>query len=229
MSDTGDSQPEPPFLVRLFYNSGSLIHPDSFLNTRLLDSVNVYTWSSCTLQELVYELADARPNPFPSPSIGTRVVFQLVYPDLKGVSSVGGGRAKFAVKDLGSIVVGAGGPGAEDHEPLGKTGRTRGGEILTLQDAHFAAGDYISCAILPPLGDGSVAPAYDAMKSQEPPRQAIPEHPSAFGNHRNNYGQGSRSTYENDGPRFPRGDWRANNQWQQPSRGRGRGRGRGRW
>lgn len=201
---------------------------ENFVNPTLLSSINVHTWPSCTLQELIYELADARPNPLPTPSIGTRVVFQLVYPDLKGVSSVGGGRAKFAVKDLGSVVVGAGGPGAEDDEHPNDNSRGIGGGTWTLQDAHFAAGDYISCAILPPYGDGSVAPAYDAIKSQEPPRRPMPDHPAAFGNRRNNHGQNSRNGNDNEGSRLPRSDWRSNNQ-RQPSRGRGRGRGRGRW
>ncbi|KAJ2965246.1 hypothetical protein NQ176_g10705 [Zarea fungicola] len=172
MSVVGESQPEPPFLVHLFYNAGSFIHPDSFVDAASLTSINVYTWPSCTLQELAYELADARPSPLPSPSIGTRLVFQLVYPDLKGVSSLGTGSAKFAVKDLGSVVVGGGGPGAEDEDehPI-DAGRGHAGSIRTLQDAHFAAGDYISCAVLPPLANGSIAPAYDATKSQRPPPQ----------------------------------------------------------
>ncbi|KAJ4144614.1 hypothetical protein LMH87_003489 [Akanthomyces muscarius] len=227
MSDVGETRPEPPFLVRLFYNSGSLIHPESFVDPALLSSINIYTWASCTLQELIYELADARPNPLPSPAIGTRVVFQHVSPDLKSVSSVGGGRAKFAVKDLGSSVLGAGGPGAEDDE---HPNENRGfGSTWTLQDAHFAAGDYISCALLPPLDDGSVAPAYDAIKSQQTPRRAVPVQPAAFGNRRNNYSQNSRKWDENEPPRTSRGDWWVDNQRQPPSRGRGRGRGRGRW
>ncbi|KAM3445866.1 hypothetical protein NHJ13734_000043 [Beauveria thailandica] len=229
MSDVGEAPPEPPFLVRLFYNSGSLIHPEDFAHPSSLSFINVYTWPSCSLQELVHELADARPNPLPSPSIGTRVVFQLVYPDLKSIGSGAAGRkAKFAVKDLGSFVIGTGGPGAEDDEDLGHNGG-RGSIIWTLQDAHFAAGDYISCALLPPLDDGSIAPAYDATESQEHPRQVLPNQPSAFGNHRNKFSQNFRGGSVKNGPRFPRGDWRANNQRQQPGRGRGRGRGRGGW
>ncbi|OAQ97549.1 hypothetical protein LLEC1_01122 [Akanthomyces lecanii] len=227
MPGVGEDRPEPPFLVRLFYNSGSLIHPERFVDPALLSFINVYTWPSCTLQELIYELADARPNPLPSPAIGTRVVFQHVSPDLKRVSAVGGGRAKFAIKDLGSSVVGAGGPGAEDDE---HPNENRGyGGTSTLQDAHFAAGDYISCAILPPLDDGSVAPAYDAIKSQQPPRRTGPGQPATFSSRQNKYSRNSRNWDENEAPRFPRGDWSVDNQRQPPSRGRGRGRGRGRW
>ncbi|EGX96944.1 Sin3-associated protein, putative [Cordyceps militaris CM01] len=229
MADVSEPQQEPPFLVRLFYNSGSLIHPDRFTNSASLSSVNIFTWPSCTLQELVYELADARPNPLPAPSIGTRVVFQLVYPDLKSASSVGGRRANFAVKDLGSHIVGAGGPGAEDDEHLDTNSKGRGSTTWTLQDAHFAAGDYISCAILPPLSDGTVAPAYDAIRSQEAPRQAMPDQPSIFGNRRNSHNQNTRPMHESEGPRYPRGSWKGNNGREQPGRARGRGRGRGGW
>jgi len=68
-------------------------------------------------------------------------------------------------KDLGSIVIGDGGPGIlpdEDEAAIVAGGPMAGGlggePEKTLMDARFVIGDYISCAILPPLANGSVAP-----------------------------------------------------------------------
>ncbi|EHK99120.1 hypothetical protein M7I_4952 [Glarea lozoyensis 74030] len=64
-----------------------------------------------------------------------------------------------------SIVIGDGGPGIlpdeEESEIVagGPVAGALGGEPeKTLQDARFVIGDYVSCAILPPLENGSVAP-----------------------------------------------------------------------
>lgn len=54
-------------------------------------------------------------------------------------------------------------PTEEESQILGSegimTGALGGSPEKTLQDARFVVGDYISCCILPPLPDGSVAPA----------------------------------------------------------------------
>ncbi|KAF4613425.1 hypothetical protein G7Y89_g15462 [Cudoniella acicularis] len=68
-------------------------------------------------------------------------------------------------KELGSVVIGDGGPGIlPDEEEAtivagGPMSGALGGEPeKTLQDARFVIGDYVSCAILPPMANGSVAP-----------------------------------------------------------------------
>lgn len=67
-------------------------------------------------------------------------------------------------KELGSIVIGDGGPGIlPDEEEAGVGGGQVAGPLggepdKTLQDARFVIGDYVSCAIMPPLANGSVAP-----------------------------------------------------------------------
>lgn len=69
------------------------------------------------------------------------------------------------MKELGSVVVGDGGPGILPDEE--EAGIVAGGQMAgplggepekTLQDARFVIGDYVSCAILPPLANGAVAP-----------------------------------------------------------------------
>lgn len=68
-------------------------------------------------------------------------------------------------KELGSVIIGDGGPGIlpDDDEVAivagGPMAGALGGEPdKTLQDARFVIGDYVSCAILPSLPNGSVAP-----------------------------------------------------------------------
>ncbi|KAJ4855345.1 sin3 associated polypeptide p18 (SAP18) domain-containing protein [Trichoderma breve] len=103
-----------PFLVRLFHRTGSFYRPEEFASASLPPHVSIYTWSTCTLYELALELAAAKPSALPSPAIGTRLSFQLVCPDLRGTSTINAGQPKFAVKELGSIVIGEGYPGAEN-------------------------------------------------------------------------------------------------------------------
>ncbi|ODA82639.1 hypothetical protein RJ55_01147 [Drechmeria coniospora] len=101
------------------------------------------------------ELAAANPSALPCPAVGTRLAFQLVYPDLRG--ALPNTPVRYAVKDLGSIIIGHGGPGAETSELGDTSARDEVGR--TLGDARFVIGDFVSCAVLPPLSDGSVAPA----------------------------------------------------------------------
>ncbi|EQL02641.1 Sin3-associated polypeptide Sap18 [Ophiocordyceps sinensis CO18] len=107
------------------------------------------------------ELAAAKPSALPYPAVGTRLAFQLVYPDLRNAALVNEASPQYAVKDLGSIVIGQGRPGAETSGFGDSVSASRGEPEAgrTLGDACFVAGDYVSCAILPPLSDGSVAPA----------------------------------------------------------------------
>jgi histone deacetylase complex subunit SAP18 len=67
-------------------------------------------------------------------------------------------------KELGSVVIGEGGPGIlpdEEEVPIvagGQVAGVIGGDPeKTLQDARFVIGDYISCAVLPASASGQVA------------------------------------------------------------------------
>ncbi|KAL5333278.1 Sin3 associated polypeptide p18-domain-containing protein [Aspergillus crustosus] len=135
--------------------------------------LQIYTWQSCSLRELSQLLTSALPSFLPDPPIGTRLCFRLIYPDTKGASMMGpDARGRYLSKELGSVIIGPRDSPYRDEkddggEPArngaaGRTGpfRMQGNDAeKTLQDAHFVIGDYVDCAILPPLEDGSVAPA----------------------------------------------------------------------
>ncbi|KAK7751052.1 hypothetical protein SLS62_007037 [Diatrype stigma] len=99
--------------------------------------------------------------------------------------------SRYIAKDIGSVVIGDGGPaldpndieatkkavgvvqtpnGEEEEDGVGKDkggngdsdGNSNSDGSKTLAEARFVPGDFVSCAILPPLPDGSVAPASDA-------------------------------------------------------------------
>lgn len=68
-------------------------------------------------------------------------------------------------KDLGSVIIGEGGPGILPDEE--EAAIVRGGQMAgplggepdkTLQDARFVIGDYVSCAVMLPMDNGGVAP-----------------------------------------------------------------------
>ncbi|PFH60416.1 hypothetical protein XA68_11004 [Ophiocordyceps unilateralis] len=165
-SHSGDSDDylPAPFLVHLAYRTGTFHRPEEFAFESLPPHISIYTWPSCTLSELAVELAASKPSALPYPAIGTRLAFQLVYPDLRGMTSLGDAPPRYAVKDLGSIVIGQGGPGAETSDVSGGASRADHDFDKTLNDARFVVGDIVSCAILPPLSDGSVAPAFSARR-----------------------------------------------------------------
>ncbi|KAF7542830.1 hypothetical protein G7Z17_g11239 [Cylindrodendrum hubeiense] len=102
-----------PFLVQLFYRQGTFHKPEDFGSHSLPTHIPVYTWSDCTLKELALELAAAKPSALPSPAIGTRLAFQLVFPDLRNASAASNAQPRFGVKDLGSIIIGEGEPSVE--------------------------------------------------------------------------------------------------------------------
>lgn len=104
------------------------------------------------------------PDLLPDPAIGTRIAFRLIFPDTRNQSS-GAGPGRYVTKDLGSVIIGNDGPGIypDDEEAAivagGQVAGALGGEPdKTLQDARFVIGDYVSCAILPALANGEVAP-----------------------------------------------------------------------
>lgn len=236
VSSSSDNDPPVPFLVQLVYRTGTFYRyalsayaqspgrvlteppcsrPEEFASLPLPPHISVYTWPHCTLSELALELAAARPSALPYPAVGTRLVFQLVYPDLRGGGAGSDAVPRFAVKDLGSIVLGRGLPGAETSEP-GHGGAVRPDQEVgrTLSDARFVVGDYLSCAVLPPLSDGSVAPASNARHHALMPREARAYHGVAAG--RDDYsnrgairgGKGRGGRGDGFGARLPMGDWR---------------------
>ncbi|KAI0408727.1 hypothetical protein F4802DRAFT_617687 [Xylaria palmicola] len=168
MSLTMDRHETSPFALQLFYRTGAFHRPDEFAAGLLPPAITLHTWPDCTLDELAQHIAAADSHLLPDPAIGTRLAFRLIFQDTRGVpgpaGNGGGGNAnsKYTVKELGSVVIGDGGPGLDPEDAgaaraLGDTDASR-----TLADARFVVGDYVSCAILPPLPDGSVAPASSA-------------------------------------------------------------------
>lgn len=136
--------------------------------------MSFHTWASATLAELSHQLAASAPHLLPSPAIGTRLAFRLLYYDTRAAGDQDQGSARCVVKDLGSVVIGDGGPGistaggggggggeAEDGRlRMGATASSAAESAKSLADARFVVGDYLSCAILPPSpADGSVQPA----------------------------------------------------------------------
>lgn len=187
----------------------------------------VYTWSDCTLNELALELAGAKKSALPSPSVGCRLVFQLVFPDLRNTAAVTNAPPKYGVKDLGSIVLG-GGSVADTSGDISMDGTTRGSDdkTKTLSDCRFVVGDYITCAILPPLSDGSVAPASSVRREQASgPREVRGGRDNGSGRRNSRGGRVGRR--DDVGGDFPMGDWRRGERL--PDTSGGRSRGRGRW
>lgn len=142
--------------------------PDEFSSpVDLPPHIALYTWSSATLLELTQLIAASSPALLPSPAIGTRLAFRHLYHDVRGPpSSVS--IPRLATQELGSVVIGDGGPGvATDLDELDvgrlKEAATVGSSVeaaKTLADARFVVGDILCVAILPPSTvDGSVASA----------------------------------------------------------------------
>ncbi|GKT88446.1 sin3-associated polypeptide sap18 [Colletotrichum tofieldiae] len=226
-----------PFLLRLFYKNGSFHRTDEFASRSLPPALSLYTWPDCTLTELAEQVAAADPSLLPSPSVGTRLAFRVIYPDTRNAAAPSGAHhvqtqiPRFMVKDLGSVVLGDGTVGAvlaadgaeggEGDIHMADTAATLPdtdtSKDKTLGEAKFVVGDYISCAILPPLPDGSVAPALTArndraagplsargglggLASQGPRRDA------AFGGRQGRDRDRRRSGFGDSG--FPEGEWR---------------------
>jgi len=236
-----DRETTTPFLLKLFYRTGSHHRIEDFHPTGPQPQhVIIYTWPSATLTELSSLISNNLPHLLPSPSIGTRLDFELVFPDLAAPVR-GDGFGRYRKKPLGSIVLGAGAnPETNGHAngeeeapiPVEREDFVTGDELKSLQDAKFVIGDYVDCAILPPLPNGDVAP---------PPRVAAPMSGrlgpplrengfgvnGGFGVRR---GRGGFSEGRGGGG-VPNGEWRRGDV--PPSggfgRGGGRGRGRGGW
>ena len=209
--------------------------------------LEIYTWPDCTLRELTHCLVSQKPEVLPSPPTGTRIAFRLIFPDTRPplIPTNGPQAPRFLTKELGSVVVGAPPNDEKDAESRGaqELSRLEGEAMKTLRDARFVIGDYISCAVFPPLANGAVVP----------PPAVGPERPRGFGGsaprgiyggpppRENGYSGGFRSRGGRGGygPDFPRGglgppleEWRRGERLPGGSAygggyGRGRGRSRG--
>lgn len=143
--------------------------------------VQVYTWMDCTLAELTKLLTHALPDILPSPAIGTRLYYQLIYENSADYNSRQPGR--YLSKPLGSVMVRAGEHlGKQDGEEQ-ETRRFTGLEVAgdadkTLSDARFVIGDYIAVTIMPPGPDGEVQPPPQQQQQTAVTRGPIRDHPS---------------------------------------------------
>ena len=194
-----DRQTTTPFHLKLFYRSSGFhslsdfpIPTSSQPNPPLPSHLQIYTWQSCDLKELAHCLTSALPNLLPSPAIGTRLSFRLVYPDTRPPVGRDDSRGRYMSKEIGSVVIG---------EEIGGDDMNK-----TLEESRFIVGDFVDCAIFPPLGDGSVAPA--RRENGYRPRG----------------GYGGRDFNSN----VPSGEWRRGERLPEQGYGRGFGRGRGR-
>ncbi|OAG36704.1 hypothetical protein AYO21_09088 [Fonsecaea monophora] len=169
---TVDRQSTTPFLLNFCYRSSAFhsltdfpIPTPSNPHPHLPAHLQIYTWMSCTLRELALLLTQALPQILPDPAVGTRLSFRLVYPDVHASRGGGGrleseGRGRYLSKEIGSVVV-----SAPEYSNGGGDGRRGGGSAVqlegddadkTLEDARFVIGDFIDCAVFPPLSDGTV-------------------------------------------------------------------------
>lgn len=108
---------------------------------------------------------------------------------------------RYLTKDLGSVVIGDLGPGdAPDEQALEKLREEveRDGR-KTLGQAKFVVGDSVSCAILPPLEDGSVALGVPARRESKSSGWE--------GGRMGRDGRGGGGAFGN-APSFPTGEWR---------------------
>lgn len=169
----------------------------------------MYTHPTCTLTELAAHFTTVSPpSLLPSPPIGTRLVFQLICADIRSTNP---NQRRHLAKDLGNVVIG-GAPSPEGGDAMGADDDGK-----TLEDANFVVGDYISCVVLPPLEDGSVAPVSLARKGKHAGREN--EHGRPGG------GAGPGGPGLGGSAPFPVGDWRRGGRAPHaPTRPRGGGR-----
>ncbi|KAF2203074.1 hypothetical protein GQ43DRAFT_439136 [Delitschia confertaspora ATCC 74209] len=261
-----------PFLLRLFYKTGAFHRIEEFTpGQRLPPHIQIYTWQNCTLRELSHLLLTALPNLLPTPAIGSRVAFRMVYADTRDRGD--GALPRFTTRDLGSVIVAApSNPNASaDRNPAAMDLDERGPHTAatvrnalkdlagepdkTLANGRFVIGDYISCAIFPPLADGSVpsAPAGATSSVRREAGYGPPRGGYGSGLRENGYGRGDFGGYGGRGGRgggrfdgrdqgyggfgrgsgLPSGEWRRGEAppgdrggyWRGSSGGRGRGRG----
>jgi histone deacetylase complex subunit SAP18 len=221
-SETINRNATTPFLLRLFYKTGRHNSADDFHPIGPNPPhVEIYTWLSATIDELSHLIADNLPQLLPDPAIGTRLDFELVYPDIR-TPPQNDGYGSYQKKTLGSVVLGAGGPGVTNGED--NTGGRRGSYATgdgdkTLADAMFVIGDCIDCAIYPPLPNGDIAASSRSLggRAGPPPLRENGYGPPAFTGRRGGGGDG-----------VPPGEWRRGDPVPANTGGFGRRGGRGR-
>ncbi len=212
-----DRQTTAPFLLNFCYRSSAFHNLTDFPvptpsnpHPHLPAHVQIYTWMSCTLRELAHLLTQALPHILPGPSIGTRLSFRLVYPDVHAARGGGRlepeGRGRYLSKEIGSVVISA--PDSSNGEGLA---RLEGEDAdKTLEEARFVIGDFVDCAVFPPLSDGSVV-GRGSVSGRGAPRE------NGYGRVRGGgYGMGSRGGFNGYNSRgdfggpasIPSGEWR---------------------
>lgn len=194
--------------------------------------LEIYTWQSCTLRELSQLLTSTLPHLLPDPPVGTRLCFRLIYPDAKTAAIMGpDARGRYVSRDLGSVIIAPrDSPYRTEEEADGAERRARPAPLRfqgseadkTLQDARFIIGDYVECAILPPLEDGSVAPF---LRGAQAPGLSGGGGMRAFRDGGFARGRGGGPRGDRDGPpRLPHGDWKRGERLPEgPGRGGRRG------
>ena len=216
---TIDRQTTTPFLLNFCYRASAFhsltefpIPSPSNPNPHLPSHLQIYTWMSCTLKELALLLTQALPSILPDPAIGTRLSFRLVYPDLHASRGGGGrleseGRGRYLSKEMGSVVV-----GSPEYSDANGGVRLEGEDAeKTLEGARFVIGDFIDCAVFPPLSDGTVV-SRGSVSGRGGTRE------NGYGRVRGGgYGLSSRGSYNGFGSRgaefggpanIPSGEWR---------------------
>jgi histone deacetylase complex subunit SAP18 len=201
-------------------------------------SVQIYTWPTCTLAELTGLLGTVLPPGIlgegPGGSVGTRLVYKLIFPDTRGGVSESG-KGKWIDKPLGSVVIGGNASILQDEDETNgalKTENLEGDADKTLADARFVIGDYVACTIYPPAADGRVAPmplggARGPREPYMPPRGAGPPPPRENGYYGGPRGGGYRGGGRGGAP--PMSDWRRGERPPGPAGGGGGYRGGGSW
>lgn len=216
----------------------------------------MHAWPDSSLSELAYHLAfpasPSTPPLLPDPAVGTRLAFRLIVPDTRSASTAANpntaaaaaslAHPKFMVKDLGSVVLGDGGPGLDADAADAPRTLEPADAHRTLADSRFVVGDYVSVAILPTLSDGSVAPAGSArmgrgtgvgeagrVAGRAPPtaRDREREDGRGFGGRGGRTGRSRGAPYDGFGrgapASLPTGEWRRGERLPDPPAGRGRG------
>ncbi|KAH6687388.1 Sin3 associated polypeptide p18 [Plectosphaerella plurivora] len=234
-----DREDNTPFLLRLFCRQGAFHRPEEFASRSLQPSVSVYTWPSCSLSELACQIASERPSLLPHPSIGTRLAFRLFYPDTRGGANASNhDQPRFMSRDMGSVVIGEGAGGSHlaedddvemgDRSPPPPFEEPSDGDI-TLEQNRYVIGDYVSCAILPPLPDGSVVPEQSAWRDRPGPGPS--RGGGGPGGFRGDvsFGRGNTRGRRGGFGDVPSGDWRRGERLPDEGRSRPAGRGGRRW
>lgn len=132
---------------------------------------------NCTLNELSDLLTRGLPHVSDEYGIGTKLVYTLVYPDLRPGARRGG--PSYNMKNLGTVFYGSDIPD-EDGNPSGIVDDSE----LTLEQARFVIGDYVCVSIYPQPDMDDEAPAAVSPAESKPPRR-----PSGYDRGEREYGR----------------------------------------